>query len=123
LVNEKLREQALKYREISEKRADAARHAHAANAQQKHQSSSSSSSANLNTTTPLPPACAGAKAPAENSTLVAMAGAMFEVFPGRRRRVFTQREMSSMVGLNSQSVLERIRAKGFRARIVPDSEM
>jgi len=44
LVNEKLREQAVKYREISGKRAEAARLMHAANAQQKHRSASSSAS-------------------------------------------------------------------------------
>lgn len=45
LVNEKLHDQWLKYKEISEKRSDAANTRHHANAQQEHHSASASSSA------------------------------------------------------------------------------
>jgi hypothetical protein len=46
-----------------------------------------------------------------------------EVHMGNTRRLFSRDQWSSMAGLDADGLLERIRARGFRARIVPDDEV
>jgi hypothetical protein len=46
-----------------------------------------------------------------------------EVHMGRTRRLFTRGQWSAMAGIDAQTLLERIRGRGFRARIVPEDEV
>jgi hypothetical protein len=50
-------------------------------------------------------------------------GKWIEVHMGRTRRLFTREQWNSMAGIAVETLLERIRAIGFRARIVPDDEV
>ena len=82
-------------------------------------SSSSSSSSNLNTKTPLPPAGAGDSA----VTFLNWQRQTIAVTTGRHKRIFSKTEMESFQGLRAEDLVERLKARGFPARIVPQEEI
>lgn len=107
LVNQKLFDQALNYREISSKRSQAAFKSHA-NAQQLHHTASATASAKSNTT-PLPPAVAG------DIQLIRWMNETIEVHMGRHRRM---PNLEAYQGAMPYVVVEELTRMGYPARIV-----
>jgi len=50
-------------------------------------------------------------------------GELIEIFMGRSSRLFTQNEWNSFAGARASDLVAKIRARGFRARIVPEAEV
>lgn len=124
LVNEKLRNQWLKYKEISEKRAKAAHSMHQsqthASAQQMLYSASASASAPA-ITTKAPPTPRAAQSALRGQfvahELRVAGGVVIVMAPKHKKRFMTKTQAEAMVGSRPEEIAEWFRNRGFDAKV------
>jgi hypothetical protein len=63
-----------------------------------------------------PPAC-------EKPSYLQIGRHVVEIFMGNRKRLFTDSEWEAMAGSSVTHIVERIRGRGFPARLIPDDEL
>ena len=80
----------------------------------------------VNTKTPYSPPQVGDGNPPralQTPSYLHHSGKWIEVHMGTTRRLFSRDQWGAMAGIRVEDLLERILARGFRARIVPDDEV
>jgi len=91
---------------------------------EKGTSRSSQQEATGKTNPPVVPPRGDKNSPAcEKPSYLQIGRHIVEIFMGNRKRLFTDNEWEAMAGSSVMHIVERIRGRGFPARLVPDDEL